>query len=98
MQWLLLAVVGWCGTGWPWHFRGTVGGGSGTDPDNPWPPNCWVCGGIIGSISAIVIYPLVSAQVADAGFAGLVVTAFAAGSFGNSLIGGIVGMVRGARK
>jgi hypothetical protein len=57
-----------------------------------------VCGGIIGSISAIVIYPLVSPLVADAGFAGLVVTAFAAGSFGNSLVGGIVGMVRGARK
>ena len=92
MQWLLLAIIGWCGTGWPWHFRG--GGGSGNDPDNPWPPNCWVCGGIIGSLSAIVIYPMVSSLVTDAGFTGMVVTAFAAGSFGNSLVGGVVGMIR----
>lgn len=94
MQWLLLAIIGWCGTGWPWHFWGG-GGGGGTDPDNPWPIHCPACGGIIGSLSAVVIYPLVSNLVADAGFTGLVVTAFAAGSFGNGLVGGIVRMVRG---
>lgn len=97
MQWLLLAIIGWCGTGWPWRFGGR-GGGTSPDPDNPWPPNCWVCGGLIGSLSAIVIYPMVSTLVADAGFTGMVVTAFAAGSFGNSLVGGIVGMVRGMGK
>lgn len=94
MQWLLLAIVGWCGTGWPWYFRFGKGGG-GIDPVDPWPINCPPCGGVIGAISAIVIYPLVSNLVAEAGFTGLVVTAFAAGSFGNGLIGGIVGMIRG---
>jgi len=94
MQWLLLVIIGWCGTGWPWRFWGG-GGGGGTDPDYPWPNHCLVCGGIIGSLSAVIIYPLVANLLVDAGFAGLVVTAFAAGSFGNGLVGGVVGMVRG---
>ena len=97
MQWLLLAIIGWCGTGWPRRFPGG-GGGGGFDPDNPWPPNCWVCGGIIGAVSAVVIYPLVASQLVDAGFLGLAVTAFTAGYAGNGLVGGIVGMVRGNKR
>lgn len=97
MQWLLLAIVGWCGTGWPIHFVGGSGGG-GTDPDFPWPTNCPQCGALIGALSAVVIYPLVSSVVADAGVAGMFLTAFAAGSFGKSLVGGVVGMFRGASR
>jgi hypothetical protein len=54
-----------------------------------------MCGGIIGAISAIVINQLVGGQLTSAGFLGMAVVSFAAGSVGNSLIGGIVGLVRG---
>jgi hypothetical protein len=53
-----------------------------------------MCGGVIGAISAVVINYLVGAQFANAGFFGMAVISFAAGSVGNSLVGGIVGLVR----
>jgi hypothetical protein len=92
IDWLVPAIIGWCGTGWP--FRFPRGGGGGFDPDNPWPPNCPMCGGVIGAISAIVINSLVGEHFASAGFLGTVVISFAAGSVGNSLVGGIVGLFR----
>jgi hypothetical protein len=97
IDWLVPAIIGWCGTGWPFPFPrggGTGGGGGGFDPDNPWPPNCPMCGGVIGAISAIVINSLVGEHFASAGFLGMVLISFAAGSVGNSLVGGIVGLFR----
>jgi hypothetical protein len=91
---LVPAIIGWCGTGWPRHFPGGGPTGGGFDPDNPWPPNCPMCGGVIGAISAVVIYSLVGAQFANAGFIGMAIISFAAGSVGNSLVGGIVGLFR----
>jgi hypothetical protein len=53
-----------------------------------------MCGGIIGAISAIVINQIVAGQLAGAGFFATALVSFAAGSVGNSLIGGIVGRIR----
>lgn len=53
-----------------------------------------MCGGVIGAISAIVINSLVGEHFASAGFLGMAVISFAAGSVGNSLVGGIVGLFR----
>lgn len=95
MDWLVYAIIGWCGTGWPFRFPfGGGTGGGGTDPDNPWPPNCAICGGVIGAIAALVIYYVVGPQFASNGFFAMAAISFAAGSVGNSLVGGIVGMAR----
>ena len=94
MDWLIPAIIGWCGTYWRPKLPGG-GGGGGFDPDNPWPPNCWVCGGIIGAISAVVLDPIVASGLGDAGFLGRAVMAFAAGAVGNNIIGGAVGLLRG---
>jgi hypothetical protein len=93
MDWLISGIIGWCGTGWPRRFPGGGGGGR-PDPEDPWPPNCPMCGGFVGALSAVVIYALVGGQLASAGFLGMAVTSFAAGSVGNSLVGGIVGRLR----
>jgi len=92
MDWLVYALIGWCGTGWPRRFPGGTGGGF--DPDNPWPPNCPMCGGVIGAIAALVVNYLVGPQFASNGFFAMALISFAAGSVGNSLVGGIVGMAR----
>ena len=94
ITWLIPAIIGWCGTYWPRRFPPVGGGGGGFDPDNPWPPNCPVCGGIVGALSAILVNIVVGPQIAEAGFVGLAVTSLAAGSFGNNLVGGIVGLIR----
>jgi hypothetical protein len=92
MDWLIPAIIGWCGTYWRPRIPG--GGGGGGDPD-PWPPNCWVCGGIIGALSAIVINMIAGPAMADAGFFGHALVSFAAGFVGNQIVGGAVGMMRG---
>ena len=94
MEWLVYAIIGYCGTRWPRRFPGGGGTGGGFDPDDPWPPNCPMCGGIIGAISAVVVIYLAGAQFANAGFFAMAVISFAAGVVGDSLIGGVVGMAR----
>jgi hypothetical protein len=94
MDWLVYAIIGICGTGWPRRFPGGGGGGGGFDPDNPWPPNCPMCGALIGAISAVVVIYLVGPQFANAGFIGTAIISFAAGSAGNTLVGGLVGLMR----
>jgi len=98
MDWLVIAIIGWCGTGWPRRFPGGGGTGGGFDPDNPWPPNCPMCGGVIGAVAALVVNYAVGAHFANAGFIGMAIISFAAGSVGNSLIGGLVGMARGGSR
>ena len=94
MDWLIPAIIGWCGTYWRPKLPG---GGGGRDPDDPWPPNCWVCGGIIGAISAVVINPAVAPALTDAGFFCHALVSFMAGAVGNHLIGGGVGMMMGKK-
>ncbi|HEX6741090.1 MAG TPA: hypothetical protein VF079_04765 [Sphingomicrobium sp.] len=98
MDWLIPAIIGWCGTGWRPRIPG-IGGGvpGGTDPDNPWPPNCWVCGGIIGALAAVVLDPVYAPMLQDAGFLGRAVMAFGTGFVANQIVGGAVGMVRGRK-
>jgi len=97
MNFILPFIVGWCGTGWPWHPRIGGGGGGGTDPDNPWPTNCPVCGGILGGLAAIVLEMVLAQQLANVGFGGHLAVDFFAGSFAVSLVSGLVGLVSGNR-
>jgi len=90
MDWVLAAIVGWCGTGWPIHFK-WGGGGGGVEPGD-WPPNCWVCGPLVGAISGIVLVAVLGPRYPEAGFLGTVALAFFGGSFGSSLVGGVVSL------
>jgi hypothetical protein len=87
MDLILAAIVGWCGTGWPIRFP-YVGGGGGVEPGD-WPPNCPVCGPIVGALAGAVIVYAFGSHFASAGMLGTVTLAFFGGSFGASLIGGI---------
>ena len=89
---VIAAIVGWCGTGWPFHFP-HGGGGGGFDPDNPWPPNCPMCKQIIGAISAVILVAVLGANFEGSELFGLVTLSFFAGSFGSNLVGNLRGLV-----
>src|SRR5437660_11644179 len=94
-HYLIAAIVGWCGTGWPIRWPGGGGGGGGGDPGDIGPPGCKVCGPIIGAISAVILVAILGSSVEAGGLAGLIAFSFFAGSFGNTLVSGIAGMARG---
>lgn len=96
MDFAIPFIVGWCGTGWPWHFPGG-GGGGGTDPDNPWPIGCAVCKRILGGIAAVILEMVLARQLANAGFGGHVAFDFFAGSFAVTLVGGVLALASGNR-
>lgn len=87
MDWILSAVVGWCGTGWPIHFRG--GGGGGLEPGDWGPPGCWVCGRILGAIGGLVAHWAFSGLTADAGLGVSMAVAFFGGGFLAEVVGGL---------
>jgi hypothetical protein len=88
---LIAAIVGWCGTGWPRHWPG--GGGT---PEPGWPDWwCPKCGGLIGAISAVILVAVLGSHVETAGLGGLIAFSFFAGSFGHSLVGTVAGLARG---
>ena len=97
MNFIIPFIVGWCGTGWPWRFPWPRGGG-GTDPGDPWPDNCPMCGGIIGGIAAVVLEIILQNQLADVGFGARLAVDFFAGSFAASLIGGVARLATGNRR
>lgn len=78
MEFILAAIVGWCGTGWPRRFPG--GSGPGGDPD-PWPTNCPKCLGVLGIIGGVGTVALLGPTFASAGMLGTVTLAFFGGSF-----------------
>ena len=80
MDFFFAAVVGWCGTGWPFPFpRG--GGGGGLEPGDWGPPGCWVCGRLLGAIGGLVAVTLFHSQIGNSGIAGTAIVAFFGGSF-----------------
>ena len=88
MELFLAAIVGWCGTGWPFHFPRPSGGGSGGYEPGDWgPPGCWVCGRLLGAIGGIVAVSIFGAQIGDAGIAGMAIVAFFGGSFLSEAVG-----------
>lgn len=93
MDWLIPALIGWCGTGWPWRIPIPRGGG-GTDPDNPWPDNCPMCGGIIGALSAVLVVILLQRNAFIDNVAGLTIVSLAAGKVGSDIVGTVLGMAR----
>ena len=87
---VLAAIAGGCGTYWPRRWPGGTGGGGGFDPDNPWPPNCRVCGLIVGAISAVILVAVLETTIASSGLFGLLAVSFLTGSFGSNFIGGLL--------
>lgn len=92
MEYLLVAIIGWCGTYWPRRFP-LPGGGGYPNPDDPWPPYCPVCGPIIGAIAAVILWIVLREDFGE-GFGQLVVISFFGGAFGSSLIGGLMSLGR----
>ncbi len=80
MDWILAAIIGWCGTGWPIHFHGG-GGGGGIDPGDWGPPGCIVCGPILGIIGGIANVAIFGSHFANMGLGGTAILAFFGGSF-----------------
>ena len=90
---ILAAIVGWCGTGWPIHLKiPNVPGG--LEPGD-WPPNCPMCGQIIGAISAVILVVVLGTNIQTAGIVGVAVVAFFGGSFGSNLIGSVRTLMAG---
>ena len=80
MTWLILAILGAWGSGWP------------RDPEDYWPKWCIACRLILGGLSAIVINMLAPIGT-EAGFTGMAVMAFASGYVGSRLLGDLFGRV-----
>ncbi len=94
MDWIIPAIVGWCGTGWPWRFPFPSGGG-GTGPDDPWPPNCPMCGlitKIAGAILAVIIVNVLAGNELINGLAAMTVVSLAAGKVGGDIVNALGGM------
>jgi hypothetical protein len=98
MDWLIPAIVGWCGTGWPWRWPLPSGGGGGFDPDNPWPPNCPMCGLITklaGALVAVLVVRALAGNELVNGLAAVTVVSLAAGKVGGDVVNAVGGMFRG---
>lgn len=88
----LAAISGYCGTGWPIRFPIPPGGGP-VPPDGDWPPNCPVCGPIVGAVAGVVTVFALGPQFGDTGVFQTVALGFLGGSFLAHLIGGVRFMV-----
>ena len=98
MDWLIPAIIGWCGTGWPWRFPIPSGGGGGFDPDNPWPPNCPMCGLIpkfAGALLAVLVIRELGGIIFVSGSFGLTIISLGAGKVGADVVNAIGGMIGG---
>ena len=91
MDYVLAAIVGWCGWGWPIRSPRVGGSGDGIGPD--WPDNCPPCGQFLGSLAAILTLVVLGSHYANEGLLGTVTLAFFGGSFGSSLVSGVGRMV-----
>ena len=94
MEYVLVALAGWVGAGWPITIGRRGGGGAGLpDPEDPDPPLCWVCNFVIGAIAAVILWAVLAKELgADVGFGTTVVFGLIAGSFGASLVRGVMGL------
>jgi hypothetical protein len=96
MDWLIPAIIGWCGTQWPWRWRFPGGGGGGGfDPDNPWPTNCPMCGlitDIAGAVVAVLVVRAVAGTELVSGLAAVTIVSLAAGKVGGDIVNAIGGM------
>jgi hypothetical protein len=81
---VVAAFIGWCGTGWPFHFVPVP------TPQPPKPP-CLVCGRIAGAIGGIVAVAVLAPHFEGAGLLGVATLGF----FGGSFLGDLSTMVTG---
>jgi len=88
-------IVGWCGSEWPIRFPIPRGGGGGVEPGD-WPPNCPMCGQVIGGIAAVVLVAALGSSIESTGLFGLVTMSFFAGKFGSSFLGGMRKLMTGS--
>ena len=95
-NYLLAAIIGWCGTGWPIRFPiPPGGGGGGGEPGDIGPPGCKVCNQLAGAVSAVILVAVVGPSFESTGLLGLAAISFFGGSFGANLLGGLRGSMRG---
>lgn len=79
------ALVGWCGTKYPGWWRGPK---PIPDPE-PWWRSTF--DGLVGAGAAIVVGNMLGGGLAEAGFAGMAVIAFATGAVAKDVLGGAMG-------
>ena len=92
MGYFLAFIVGWCGTYWPRRFPPIGGGGPGPrDPSDPWPPNCPMCGPLIGGIAALIFEAAVGAEIGRTFFED-VAAWFFVGAFAASAVGSLMSL------
>ncbi len=91
---LVAAIVGWCGTGWPLRFPRPSGGG-GIEPGDIGPPGCIWCNGIVGAISAVILVAVLGSTFESTGLFGLATLSFFGGSFGASVVAGARNLMKG---
>ena len=85
MELFIAFIVGWCGTGWPLRLPPPGGWGGGIEPGD-WPPNCPMCGRIVGGLAGLLVVLIAGSAFAGAGLFGTVALAFFGGSFGNEAV------------
>lgn len=88
MEWILPIVFGGAGGAWSHYWSDDDGWGRN-------PPGCIMCSIVAGAIIAIIIEMIARPQLGDVGFFGHAVLNLVSGFFGNALIGGGFGMLRG---
>jgi hypothetical protein len=100
MEYVLVALAGWVGSGWPVAASSRGRGGAGLpNPDDPNPPLCWVCGLVVGAVAAVIFWALLGRQIApDGGLIPMVLVGFLAGSAGASLVGGVLDLAGRGKK
>jgi hypothetical protein len=82
MALFLAFMFGWVGGYWPRHW----------DPDDVWPPNCPMCGAILGGIAAVileaVLKPVATGVIEHA------VLDFFVGAFASTLVAGLLRLAK----
>jgi len=87
-HYLIAAIAGWSG-GFGWQIDWSK-----FEPGDIGPPGCWVCKGIIGAISAIILVAIPGVYTEAAGVGVLIALSFFAGTFGSTLVAGVQRMTR----
>lgn len=82
MALFLAFMFGWVGGYWPKRW----------DPDDPWPPNCPVCGALLGGIAAIILEAF--GKPAATGLFEHAVLDFFVGAFAATLVGGLLAFAK----
>jgi hypothetical protein len=105
MEFVLAALIGWCGTNWwrrwwwpyPWPWPWPWPGPPDPDPRPGPDPGPYILNGLrdglIGAVAGVIAYSVLGNHFASAGVIGLALVSFAGGKVGADLIGGVIDMM-----